>query len=132
MPSPPTQPCIDPPVYTLYPFPHTVLPYFNEYLPTEVLVHIFSFLRERDLCRIGQVCQRFRQISNLESLWKNLFHRVFDMFEAYIPPTPFPQSPSTKGNESMDLSDSGGSGDALMPWKTQFQTMVSACAQCGV
>ncbi|XP_064394782.1 F-box only protein 11-like isoform X1 [Halichondria panicea] len=97
-----------------------ILPYFNEYLPTEVLVHIFSFLRERDLCRIGQVCQRFRQISNLESLWKNLFHRVFDMCEAYIPPTPFPQSSFTKGDESMDFSDSG---ETLMPWKAQFQTM---------
>ena len=49
--------------------PPTVVPYFQECLPTEVLVHIFSFLRERDLCSVGQVCQRFYEISNLEPLW---------------------------------------------------------------
>ncbi len=43
------------------------------------------------------------------------------MCEAYIPPTPFPQSSFTKGDESMDFSDSG---ETLMPWKAQFQTMV--------
>ena len=108
---------------------HTVLPYFNEYLPTEVLVHIFSFLRERDLCRIGHVCQRFRQISNLDSLWKNLFRRIFEMDEAYTPPTPFTSltpltlSPSTKGHEDMDTSDS----ESPVTWKSQFKTMVCVC-----
>ena len=46
--------------------------YFSKSLPNEVLVHIFSFLREKELCRIEQVCKTFQQIALLESLWSVL------------------------------------------------------------
>jgi len=107
-------------MYTYY-YIHTVLPYFNEYLPTEVLVHIFSFLRERDLCHIGQVCVRFRQISNLDSLWKNLFRRIFEMPEAYSLPKELSDQPTnTSIDESMDTSEC----EEGNLWKSQFQIMV--------
>lgn len=85
-----------------------VVPYFQDYLPTEVLVYIFSFLREADLCNIGQVCQRFNEISNLKSLWRNLFHKVFEMEGAYSPPTPHSSQPT-------ELS--------TLSWKRQFAFM---------
>lgn len=45
------------------------LPYLQERVPTEVLVHIFSFLRERELTRVIMVCRRFREVGELPSLW---------------------------------------------------------------
>ena len=45
------------------------VPYFQEVLPTEVLVHMFTYLRERDLCVVAQVCRRLKEIASLESLW---------------------------------------------------------------
>lgn len=55
-------------------FPITGVPYFSRLLPNEVLVHIFSFLRERELCRLEQVCKAFQQIASLETLWYNQSH----------------------------------------------------------
>ena len=49
--------------------PYAVLPYFNELLSAEILVHIFSYLREGDLVRISMVCRKFHQIASMESLW---------------------------------------------------------------
>ena len=93
--------------------------YFHEYLPTEVLVHIFSYLKERELSRIGQVCRRFHEISNLESLWKNLFYRVYEMDEAYVLPN----------NTDLSLSPSKHTltpkSTSQLPWKEQCRIMVS-------
>jgi hypothetical protein len=86
------------------------LPYLQERVPTEVLVHIFSFLRERELSRVSQVCRRFREVGELQSLWRNLFHRVFEMDSAYTHPTSDTKSPSSP---LMDLN-----------WKEQFSLMV--------
>ena len=38
-------------------------------LPDEVLVTIFSYLRECDLCRTARVCRRFYKIANDLGLW---------------------------------------------------------------
>ena len=46
-----------------------VTTYFHERLPSEVLQYIFSFLRERDLVSISQVCRRFHQIASTDKLW---------------------------------------------------------------
>lgn len=43
--------------------------YLQEELPDEVLLKIFSFLLELDLCRAAQVCKRFRVIANDMELW---------------------------------------------------------------
>ena len=43
--------------------------YLQEEVPDEVLLKIFSFLLEFDLCRASQVCKRFRVIGNDMELW---------------------------------------------------------------
>ena len=44
-------------------------PYLQELLPLELLLYIFSFLRERDLCHVAQVCHRFSAVANDKTLW---------------------------------------------------------------
>ena len=44
-------------------------PYLQELLPLELLLYIFSFLRERDLCHVAQVCHRFNVVANDKTLW---------------------------------------------------------------
>ena len=43
--------------------------YLQFELPDEVLLSIFSYLLEQDLCRVSQVCKRFRIIANDTELW---------------------------------------------------------------
>jgi len=38
-------------------------------LPDEVILLVFSYLMEKDLCRVSQVCRRFRSIANDVELW---------------------------------------------------------------
>jgi hypothetical protein len=88
-------------------------------LPNEVLVQIFSYLRENDLINISKACRRFNQIGSLDSLWKNLFHRVYEMDEAYIVP-----------EQTMSLSPDRGMGSSpslghYFTYKEQFSVMVS-------
>ncbi|XP_015364376.1 PREDICTED: F-box only protein 11 [Diuraphis noxia] len=47
-------------------------------LPDEVMLTIFSYLYEQDLCRIAQVCKRFQAIANDNNLWKRLYQSVFE------------------------------------------------------
>lgn len=43
--------------------------YLQEDLPDEVLLKIFSYLLEFDLCRASKVCKRFQTIANDVELW---------------------------------------------------------------
>lgn len=43
--------------------------YLQQELPDEVLIKIFSYLLEYDLCRAACVCKRFRTIANDTELW---------------------------------------------------------------
>jgi hypothetical protein len=43
--------------------------YLQYELPDEVLLAIFSYLLEQDLCRVSQVCKRFQAIANDTKLW---------------------------------------------------------------
>nr|CAG4637018.1 EOG090X06H8 [Ceriodaphnia reticulata]SVE72943.1 EOG090X06H8 [Ceriodaphnia reticulata] len=52
--------------------------YLQYDLPDEVLICIFSYLFEKDLCRVSQVCKRFQSIANDTELWKTLYQRVFE------------------------------------------------------
>ncbi|XP_013794342.1 F-box only protein 11-like isoform X1 [Limulus polyphemus] len=47
-------------------------------VPDELLLNIFSYLLEQDLCRVSQVCKRFHTISNDMELWKNLYQSVYE------------------------------------------------------
>lgn len=52
--------------------------YLQYELPDEVLLTIFSYLLEKDLCRLSQVCKRFQTIANDNGLWKRLYHNIFE------------------------------------------------------
>lgn len=52
--------------------------YLQYELPDEVLLVIFSYLLEQDLCRLAQVCKRFNTIANDTELWKRLYQSVFE------------------------------------------------------
>lgn len=103
--------------------------YFQEVLPTEVLVHMFSYLRERDLCAVAQVCRRFKEVAGLESLWKTLFQRVFEMEAAYVPPTPAtPTSHSTAVHRPAQQQATGLLKQ--LSWKEQFAVMYGCAHVC--
>jgi len=43
--------------------------YLQEDLPDEVLLKIFTYLLEYDLCRAAKVCKRFKTIADDAELW---------------------------------------------------------------
>lgn len=48
---------------------NTAAHYLQYELPDEVLLTIFNYLLEQDLCRVSQVCKRFNVIANDTELW---------------------------------------------------------------
>lgn len=52
--------------------------YLQYEMPDEVLLTIFSYLLEQDLCRLSLVCKRFSTISNDTELWKRLYQSVYE------------------------------------------------------
>lgn len=60
--------------------------YLQDKLPDEVMLKIFSFLLEFDLCRAAQVCKRFRTISNDSELWRILYKDVFEYEKPLLHP----------------------------------------------
>ncbi|ERL85400.1 hypothetical protein D910_02820 [Dendroctonus ponderosae] len=57
---------------------NTAAHYLQYELPDEVVLTIFSYLLELDLCRVSQVCKRFNVISNDTELWKRLYQNVYE------------------------------------------------------
>ena len=51
---------------------------FTRDFPDEVLIRIFSYLLELDLCTVAQVCKRFHNIANDNELWKTLYQSVYE------------------------------------------------------
>ncbi|XP_054263236.1 F-box/LRR-repeat protein 2 isoform X3 [Macrosteles quadrilineatus] len=43
-----------------------------EKLPDKVLLHIFSYLSHREICRLARVCKKWRMIAYDTRLWKNV------------------------------------------------------------
>lgn len=56
----------------------TAAQYLQYEMPDEVLLAIFSYLLEQDLCRLSLVCKRFNTIANDTELWKRLYQSVFE------------------------------------------------------
>ncbi|XP_037956845.1 F-box only protein 11-like isoform X1 [Teleopsis dalmanni] len=56
----------------------TAAQYLQYEMPDEVLLVIFSYLMEQDLCRLSLVCKRFNTIANDTELWKRLYQSVFE------------------------------------------------------
>lgn len=52
--------------------------YLQYEMPDEVLLTIFSYLIEQDLCRVSLVCKRFQTIANDCELWKRLYQSVYE------------------------------------------------------
>lgn len=52
--------------------------YLQYEMPDEVLLTIFSYLLEQDLCRLALVCKRFNTIANDTELWKRLYQNVYE------------------------------------------------------
>ena len=52
--------------------------YLQYEMPDEVLLTIFSYLLEQDLCRLSLVCKRFQTIANDTELWKRLYQSVYE------------------------------------------------------
>jgi F-box protein 11 len=52
--------------------------YLQYEMPDEVLLTIFSYLLEQDLCRVALVCKRFQVIANDCELWKRLYQSVYE------------------------------------------------------
>lgn len=52
--------------------------YLQYEMPDEVLLTIFGYLLEQDLCRVSLVCKRFNSIANDCGLWKRLYQNVYE------------------------------------------------------
>ncbi|KAJ4437553.1 hypothetical protein ANN_17698 [Periplaneta americana] len=86
--------------------------YLRYELPDEVLLTIFSYLLELDLCRVSQVCKRFQAIANDTELWKNLYQHVYEYDLPLFNPAPC-------RFEFMSPEDS----DHANPWKESFHQL---------
>lgn len=42
---------------------------FNK-IPNEILIHIFRYLSDDDLCTISLICRSFQRIVDLDEIWK--------------------------------------------------------------
>ncbi|XP_030753348.1 F-box only protein 11 [Sitophilus oryzae] len=67
---------------------NTAAHYLQYELPDEVLLTIFSYLLEQDLCRVSQVCKRFQIIANDTELWKRLYQNVYEYDLPLFNPAP--------------------------------------------
>lgn len=81
-------------------------------MPDEVLLTIFNYLMEQDLCRVSQVCKRFQAIANDTELWKSLYQQVYEYDLPLFNPT------SCKF-EFVSPDDS----DYPNPWKESFRQL---------
>lgn len=66
----------------------TAAHYLQYEMPDEVLLTIFSYLLEQDLCRLSLVCKRFNTIANDTELWKRLYQNVYEYDMPLFNPEP--------------------------------------------
>uniref|UniRef100_A0A8C9YM04 F-box domain-containing protein n=1 Tax=Sander lucioperca TaxID=283035 RepID=A0A8C9YM04_SANLU len=86
--------------------------YLQQKLPDEVVLKIFSYLLEQDLCQAACVCKRFSQLANDPILWKRLYMEVFEYTRPMMHPEPgrfFQVSPEEHEHPN--------------PWKESFQQL---------
>src|SRR5437868_2172551 len=50
----------------------------NDYVPEEILLHLFSFLSIADLCRSSRVCHEWHRIAQDPALWLPFMKRDCD------------------------------------------------------
>ncbi|XP_061564737.1 F-box only protein 11 isoform X1 [Cololabis saira] len=86
--------------------------YLQQKLPDEVVLKIFSYLLEQDLCQAACVCKRFSQLANDPILWKRLYMEVFEYTRPMMHPEPgrfYQVSPEEHEHPN--------------PWKESFQQL---------
>lgn len=81
-------------------------------LPDEVILLVFSYLMEKDLCRVSQVCRRFRSIANDVELWKKLYQSLYEYDVPLFNPDPC-------RFEFENVADC----EHANPWKESFQQL---------
>lgn len=86
--------------------------YLQYEMPDEVLLTIFSYLLEQDLCRLSLVCKRFNTIANDTELWKSLYQSVYE----YDLPLFNPESCKFHFIKSED-------SEYANPWKESFRQL---------
>uniref|UniRef100_A0A8D3CGA2 F-box only protein 11 n=1 Tax=Scophthalmus maximus TaxID=52904 RepID=A0A8D3CGA2_SCOMX len=86
--------------------------YLQEKLPDEVVLKIFSYLLEQDLCRAACVCKRFSELANDPILWKRLYMEVFE----YTRPMMHPEAGKFYQINPEDYEQPN-------PWKESFQQL---------
>lgn len=100
-------------------------------LPDEVLLTIFSYLFEQDLCRVAQVCRRFNSISGDNEIWKKLFQDVFEydfpvfirkgfLLDKILPENGVHASVSSPNKKTTDTL-------VCNPWKESFRHLYRGC-----
>ncbi|PIK52113.1 putative F-box only protein 11 isoform X1 [Apostichopus japonicus] len=62
--------------------------FLQHQVPDEILIKVFSYLLERDLCNVACVCKRFNTLANDLSLWKRLYQSVYEMTLPLLRPAP--------------------------------------------
>lgn len=62
--------------------------YLTYEMPDEVLLTIFSYFMEADLCRVALVCKRFQTIANDCELWKRIYQGVYEYDMPLFNPEP--------------------------------------------
>lgn len=87
--------------------------YLQVKLPDEVVLKIFSYLLEQDLCRAACVCKRFSELANDPILWKRLYMEVFE----YTRPMMHPESGKFFQINPEEYEQPN-------PWKESFQQLV--------
>uniref|UniRef100_A0A671LFM8 F-box only protein 11-like n=2 Tax=Sinocyclocheilus anshuiensis TaxID=1608454 RepID=A0A671LFM8_9TELE len=86
--------------------------YLQVKLPDEVVLKIFSYLLEQDLCRAACVCKRFSELANDPILWKRLYMEVFE----YTRPMMHPESGKFYQINPEEYEQPN-------PWKDSFQQL---------
>lgn len=86
--------------------------YLQYEMPDEVLLTIFSYLLEQDLCRLSLVCKRFNTIANDTELWKRLYQSVYE----YEVPLFNPESCKFHFVKTED-------SEYVNPWKESFRQL---------
>lgn len=86
--------------------------YLQYEMPDEVLLTIFSYLLEQDLCRVSLVCKRFQTIANDTELWKRMYQSVYEFDLPLFNPEPCSFA-------FVKLEDS----DYANPWKESFRQL---------
>ena len=91
--------------------------YLQQKLPYEVILNIFSYLLEFDLCSAAQVCKRFHTVANDTELWKNLYQSVYEYDLPLVNPEP-------NVYEFLATTEANGTN----PWKESFKLLVRVWA----